>query len=438
MNKKYIYSLVVVGLFLFLSITLGIIYGIGLSKNNKEEIDMNVSGCINIVYSDDKTISMKNPKGQSDQDGMVSTPKTITMTNNCKTKESVELDLDILDKSSIDDGKMHIYVNGEYELGPVLLNTLRYTRGEDKVIRTYQVLSFEMNPNDTKRINLRLWLDENVAGLEEKDSFNARYYIQSGENNIKPLFKELLLTKYSVLENIDYSNIANTEEGLVKIDNNYYLRGNNESNYVKFANHMWRIIGITDKDNIKIIYADGDLKSSYSDLPNQEEKVDYKNSIIKEYLEKWYEENLKGYDSFISEFKYCNDTSYELENRLEYGSYQRVFKQNQPNLNCPSTDKTYGGVIESKIGLITLDEANIIGGTTKENNNLYYLYDNSDYYTMSPAFMGSQAWVGTVTQTGKIDASPVNQIKEVRPVIILNNYVLVNGEGTFDNPYVIE
>lgn len=438
MKNKYICSLVTIGMLLVLSFVLAIMYGIWLSKENKDDIDINVSGCINIIYSDDKKINMNNPKPQSDNDGMISTPMTITMTNNCKTKESVELDLDVLEKSSIDDGKIHIYVNGEYELGPVLLNTLRYSKGEDNVAKTYQVIAFEMNPNDTKRINLRLWVDENVANLEEKSSFVAKYYIQSGEKNIKPMFKETLLNKYQVIENIDYSSIASTQEGLVKVNDNYYLRGNNENNYVKFANHMWRVFGITDNDDIKLIYADGDLSSNYNDLANQEIKVDYNSSILKDYLENWYKENLTNYDSYISDYKYCNDTSNTMENRLEYGAYLRVFKQNTPTIICPSTDKSYGGIYESKIGLITLDEVNIIGGTTKENNSSYYLYDGKDYYTISPAFMGSQAWVGTVTGTGKIDAAPVGTTKEIRPVIVLNNYVSISGDGTFENPYVVD
>ena len=437
MKKKYIYILCVLGTLLALSILLAILYGIWLSKNNNNNLSYDKSGCVSIIYSDNKKITLKNLKGMKDEEGMIGTPNTITVTNNCKDIQNVELDLDVLEKSTVDDSKMHIYVNGEHELGPSILSKLRYNKGSDNVSRVYQLITFTMKPNDTKRINLRLWLDENVPP-QDNNNFYAEYYIQTGDNNIVATFKETLLKKFKTIDtNVDYSSVSSDENVFIKVDDDYYLRGNNELNYVKFANHTWRIMGITSNDDIKLLYADGDLSSKYNELSNVEEQLGYQDSVLYKYLNEWYDNNLKEYDDLIEEYKYCSDSSYTMERRLEFGGYTRVFNDNSPSIKCESSDKDYGGVIESKIGLITLDEANIIGGTSKENNNSYYIYDGKEYFTMSPAFMGSQAWVGTVSQSGKIDASQVNIAREIRPVIILSNYATFTGSGSFEDPYVI-
>ena len=439
MKKKYIYSLFIVGTILAINLLLAIIYGIWLSKNNNEDPNISSSGCIKIVYSDDKKISLTNLKPQSDEDGMTTSANTMTITNNCKEKQKIELDLDVLKKSKVDDSKMHIYLNGGFDLGPTLLNTLRYKNGTEKVVKTYQLMTSEIEPNDTKRINLRLWLDENVPPQDDDNDFYAEYYIESGESSIEPMFKEKLMEKYKVSnEEIDYSTIASEEIGFTDIDGNYYLRGNITDNYVSFANHTWRIVGITSDDNVKLIYADGDLSNKYNDVANLEEKVAYKDSELNKFLDNWYDESLKDFDDLIVKYKYCNDTSNTVDRRIEYGAYTRVFNTNSPSIKCLDTDKEYGGEVESKIGLLTLDEANIIGGITKANNSDYYLYDGKDYFTMSPAFMGNQAWIGTVTATGKIDAAPANTVKEVRPVIVLSNTINVTGSGTQEDPYIID
>ena len=433
MDKKYIYSLGINGILLLFALFLAIAYGIYLSQKDNSKISITESGCINIVYSDNKKISLKNPKPLSNEDGMTSTANTITLTNNCKNNQNVELDLDVLSKSTIDDSKMHIYINGEYELGPTILSDLRYAKGEKSVERTYQLIQIDMKPNDTKRINLRLWLDENVPMQNDKAAFYAEYYIKTGDDTIKPNFKETLLKKHKVIKETEgFQYISTTDDGFLDVDGSYYLRGRNEENYVSFANHTWRILGITKDDNVKLIYADGDLSSNYSDISNNQDSLSYKDSNIKKLLDDWYKDNLKEFDDYIVKTKYCNDLTNEAVQRVEYGSYKRVFNDNTPSLNCSNDDE-----IESKIGLLTLDEANYAGGSTKDNNNQYYLYDGKDYFTMSPAFMASQAWIGTVTAYGKIDATPVNMVKEVRPVITLESYVNVSGDGNYNNPYTI-
>src|SRR5574344_825156 len=285
-----------------------------------------------------------------------------------------------------------------------------------------------------------VYLKINTTISKEKNIFNNYYHVTSSELEIKPSLAEIVLSN-----NILDIN-TNNEDGLYKVDNSYYYKGNINNNYVSFANHMWRIVGINSDNTIKLIYAEKDLVSNYYDNSNSEEYVGYTNnsginntSNIKTYLEDWYTNNLNNYDSYLSTYNYCNYTTSEVNgSKTIYSAYNRNILNSTPLLICNVTDKNYGGSYNLKIGLITLDEATIAGSSNKIANRNYYLYDGSDFYTMSPAFFGSQAWVGTITSTGKLDATSVNNSKEVRPVINLVNYVTITGDGTVDNPYLID
>ena len=416
MNKKV--ELCITGVLLFITISLASVYGIWMTRTKNDDVDIIDNGCVKIIYSDEKTIEMLNPKSLKDEDGMVSNPNTITINNNCAASQVIELHLDILDKSTIQPEKIKVSVNGEISIEPTYVSNLKYTDKDNT--RTYKIFKIVLDPHSNKRINLRFWLDENATITEDKNLFAAKYYVVSGNLVIKPTLQEKL------------SNITNLET----INNIKYFKGNVDNNYINFANKKWRILSILEDNTIKLIYADDDLNSVFNSI-NKEDSVGLQNSTIQKYLNDWYKDNLDSYDQYISKYKYCADTTNTYTYRIEYGAYTRIFKEEEPTLVCEESDKPYGNTIESKIGLITLDEAYLAGGNTKDNNSDYFLYSGKEYYTMSPAFFSGNAWVGTVTSSGKIDASKVTIEHGIRPVIVLINNIPIDGEGTKDNPYIV-
>ena len=102
-----------------------------------------------------------------------------------------------------------------------------------------------------------------------------------------------------------------------------------------------------------------------------DEGTNYVNVKLK--IDNFYNEKLSQYDKYVKTSKYIIDASYERTWRIIYGPYNRNFNLDEPSINSFDTDKEYGGVKEYKIGLITLDEANIAGASL-ENNENYYLY----------------------------------------------------------------
>ena len=449
MQKKYLFSLIVIGFLLLGNFALAVTYSLWKITDYDNSIAINNEGCVKIIYSDSDNFNLVNPKGLADEDGVISTPRSITISNNCTNKQNIELHLDVLDSTTIDDNKIKLYVNGEFELGPTSLSNLRYVDGTNNVKKTYRLFKYTIDGGDTKRINFRLWLDQDATISNDKNVFDAKYYVSASELVLKPSLSEVILSgnKDDLVSkgDPDYTKVAYDDEGLYKSSNGYYYRGNVSNNYVSFADKLWRIIGINNDNTVKLIYQGNDLTSNYYDDATNENSVGYTNngemnntSNMKNYLDSWYGNNLSKYDEYIALSNYCNDTTSSNNGRINYGSYNRNFTQNIPSNGCDVTDKSYGGIYNQKIGLITMDEVSMAGGSSKQINNSYYLNDGNDYYTMSPAFYSNQAWVGIVTRNGKIDATTSNQVKEVRPVINLINSTTITGDGTINNPYIVD
>ncbi len=188
------------------------------------------------------------------------------------------------------------------------------------------------------------------------------------------------------------------------------------------------------------------------------------NSNMKTYLDNWYNNNLKSYDSKISkEAIYCNnrlpstrkDSTYTQEG---YGIHPTMYNYDKffdwqgtrkgPNLVCTqendqfSVSSTSGnGELTNPIGLITADEVNMAGGRTSAQNRLYYLYSGTNYWTMSPSNLHSWFYASEffVSSSGELSSNRVYTGYGVRPVINLDSSNLVfTGTGTMQDPYVVE
>ena len=91
------------------------------------------------------------------------------------------------------------------------------------------------------------------------------------------------------------------------------------------------------------------------------------------------------------------------------------------------------------VGLLTIDEVYLAGGSSNNNSN-YYLYTGNSYFTMTPyQFNGSNATVRYVLHDGNVNAVIGTASRSgVRPVINLKPDSLKTGDGTASNPYQVE
>ena len=182
-------------------------------------------------------------------------------------------------------------------------------------------------------------------------------------------------------------------------------------------------------------------------------------SGIKKKLDTWYTNNLSSYaDKIDGNAGFCGDrtpsTSSSSTNNqggtgttsTYYGGYIRLITNKQPTFECPDGDlyTTKGSEDGNKaltypIGLITADEVAYAGGVYGQTNESYYLYTNSNYWTMSPRrFVGGYASVFGVYSDGSLYDFRVHHTRGVRPAINLRSDITISsGDGTSSNPYTI-
>ena len=189
-------------------------------------------------------------------------------------------------------------------------------------------------------------------------------------------------------------------------------------------------------------------------------------STILTNLETWYTNNLAAYESVIDDNVWCNDktnvtdTTYNPwnmsnvnglgygTNKTYYGATQRlVSKSNSAGGTGPSL-KCNGELskINSKVGLITADELAFAGYATGYakglQNTTTYLQENATdtwWWSLSPSdFVGSLASVWSVYGSdGSLINYVVGNTGGLRPSISLKSTTNVTGDGTSEDPYII-
>ena len=168
----------------------------------------------------------------------------------------------------------------------------------------------------------------------------------------------------------------------------------------------------------------------------------YTNSQVKSTLESWYQTNIGSKTNLASSVAngayYCEQAKAKYSDSYTSGSAtMTTYNKYTPDFKC-SSDGNGKGVVNASVGLLTYDEVVYAGGYYGQSNSNYYLYNNTYFWTMSPAgFSGSYSYVWFVGTTGYINFNNVNNTYAVRPVIILNADTLATGSGTSSDPFVI-
>ena len=184
-----------------------------------------------------------------------------------------------------------------------------------------------------------------------------------------------------------------------------------------------------------------------------------KSDILKN-LETWYTNNLTSYESKLADTIWCNDKSTVSgglgygTNGTSYGAYNRLASTKQPTLKCPNDnnggklskftvdDTTNGnGNLTYKIGLLTADEIAFAGSIAYTYNRSTYLQENTGttwWWSLSPYFFNGGGAVVWGVFSGNLGYNGVGDSYGLRPVISLISSTNVTGDGTSENPYVVE
>lgn len=192
-----------------------------------------------------------------------------------------------------------------------------------------------------------------------------------------------------------------------------YIKGKPTNNYIWYSGFLWRIMGINDDGSVRLI-TDENVTAIPWGASNTAENWD--ESYAKNWLNNYFYPRLKGND-IIKEETWCSETTTD-------SSSARTTCTN--NL---SKESAY-------IGLITIDEYNLAGGTNS------YLNIRQYQWTMTP-YSGSGAW--RVSYDGYASNRSVSYTSGLRAVINVNSDVTITGGngtlgatwGSQSGPYIL-
>lgn len=194
-------------------------------------------------------------------------------------------------------------------------------------------------------------------------------------NNIPiPIYQKLINNK----------GIEGTNYGLLKDENGYIYGPKSTDNYLYYVGRLWRIIGIDENNNIKLITDEGQTLLSW------EEDTSFKDSNIYTWL-----------------------NSSDIENS---GIFEKSLKE---------TISSNVKIDDSYVTLLTKEEFEKIGTNS-------YLVDGNNFWINNDtrSYINSKGEI--VTDVNDYDAF------NVRPVIVLNSsYNYISGMGTKEDPYII-
>jgi hypothetical protein len=458
MKKGYRISLLIIGILAIISITIGTSYSVWLDNQEESDYDTKTLECFKVYFSDGESYNMTNIKSVINEEGKKNSPNSIAVTNICDETKELQIRLNILEDNTIDTKALTIDASGHIEQDSVLYNNLENKRTSIEGVTASKLVGLiTVEPNETVRTNIKLWFDERKAPIIDSEKiFSAKFELIDTASSIKSTFAETLLKNVSEIENKtspDFNTIATTEEGLYLLNENgnktYYYRGTSYSNYVFFANQMWRIVSINN-NQVKLISEKSVAFANYSSYANAIDYTGLKyiynnqtiNNDINNHLGIWYQNNIinTGLDQYTEDMTVCNDTYNTVSGYHTYfNAYNRLVTQKIPTLTCAATNADFGGAYTQKVGLITADEVVLAGGMFNADNTSYYLNNGETFFTMTPLeYFNYASYVAAVTTTGSIAGAYPNTQFGIRPVILLNSSVTVSGEGTIGNPYTID
>ena len=283
--------------------------------------------------------------------------------------------------------------------------------------------------------------------------YNVNVTRKGGVTSLKKeIMKNKIITAEPTLTTS--SNNSSDASGLYKStatntgEATYYFRGNVENNYVSFAGFTWRIVRINEDGTIRIIMQDGINNNANIVFNSNYNNYTYmyytNNSNAKTQLENWYQTNIGSKSDLASSVAtgayYCEQAKAKCSDSATSGSAtMTTYTSYTPDFKCNS-DGNNKGAVNASVGLLTYDEAVYAGGYRGLSNSNYYLYNNTNFWTMSPAgFSASYSQTWYIYNEGSIYNGFVTNTRIVRPVLNLTaDTQISDGDGTKNNPFVVE
>lgn len=228
-------------------------------------------------------------------------------------------------------------------------------------------------------------------------------------------------------------SLVTKEDGLYAMDGEYVFRGKKVNNYVKFAGKTWRILKIDKNGNIRLIdTAESDQYVMWDNKYNTETDYttgenDYKTSFIRDYLNTEYKKYKDTTKKHIVPADVC--VGERMKNNLVI-SY---------DVDCSEKlEKEYVSLINpTDYAIASLDEdcKQINDGSCVNFNYMYNTITGT--WTTNP--IANDTYEVILYSPGHFSATEASDSNRYNLVIhISGSELYISGNGTIDEPYVIE
>lgn len=227
-----------------------------------------------------------------------------------------------------------------------------------------------------------------------------------------------------------------TGQGLYDLNGELVYRGENPNNYVSFSGKMWRIVKITDDDQVVLIADEKIERSVWDDRFNTERNRseginDYSVSRVYEALTALYQ----------GETLFTKDTKKLLAiHSLYTGKRYETDAYNDGSIEKSSTvERQYIGLLPLYDYINASVDINCNSATTESCTNYNYL-NRFDYTWWTLTADASNSYkVYRISSDGSIELMKANSNGYLRPVIYLaKDAIYVSGTGTEADPYTIK
>lgn len=230
------------------------------------------------------------------------------------------------------------------------------------------------------------------------------------------------------------SGIVNSGDGLYQINDTYIYRGEYPNNYVKFDDNIWRIISVNSNGSIKMILTERKIeKNVWDDRYNSSRDSyvginDFRVSRLLEYLNELYENNTyvsKKNKDLLVKHDWCIGKISEEDTSIS-----------SLNLCSDIYSDLYIGVVQVDDILTPSIDPNCNNLYDIECTNYNYFFTINTGWTLNAS--SDRSYVVFNSNGGAISHKNASVDSYIRPVINVNSNILYkNGNGTFDDPYVI-
>ena len=275
---------------------------------------------------------------------------------------------------------------------------------------------------------------EIIKKSEDEDIYRYTPYIKCGK-----YYQTKVIAQYIK----DNEEVVTTGQGLYALGDKYYFKGEYPNNNIVLGERLYRIIEITEDNNLKVISTMKTSNSYNWDDRYNSEKEDYyginvfSKSRLKEHLDFLYENtDEKQGEVYFSDV----EKDYIIEHDFCVGKRS----VNDVSINSDSECKE---TIPLKVGLISLNEyyrASIAAGCTainkQECNNYNYLYsiDGGSIKMITAIGNADDTYSFYSIHYGDLTLKKTYTDSKLYPVIYLDENILYkSGTGTADDPYIV-